>query len=198
MKNQGILLATLIAAIIHHALAFPTGAGGCGGPDVAAVGGQHLDNSLGRPVISTDLQQAAVTVSVGNIVLDPGAVNDLPLGQDLLIGVEAQGLPYLGVLARLQLPDGVNTDGALIPEANTQLADACTAPVVGITHTDNMEKSLATGMLRFDEPFEGGNLSVTIVFVNSKFIVLCLSCTKCHIASHHQDTQLLHCFSLIF
>ena len=149
--------------------AFPSGAGGCDGPGVAAVGGLHTDESDGRPVVQSSLADGAITVTIGDLTLNSETVNEIPAGEDLLIAVEALDIGYLGVLMRLQVPDGIDTeDFFLIPGANTQEAAVCTAPVVGITHTDGDEKTLSTGTLRFDESFSGGFLDVTVVFINSK------------------------------
>jgi len=147
--------------------AFPSGAGGCDGPGVPAVGGLHTDESNGRPVVQSTLADGAIEVTIGDLTLNPDSVNEIPVGEDLLIAVEALDIGYLGVLMRLQV-DGIDTEGALLPGANTQDASVCTAPVVGITHTDNEEKTLSTGTLRVDESFSGGVLDVTVVFINSK------------------------------
>ena len=147
--------------------AFPSGAGGCMG-GMAAVEGFHLDMSNGRPVVGGTLADGAIRVTVGDVLLDVDTVNEIPIGQDLLVGVEADDISFLGVLVRLQAPDGVDTTSALIPEANVGPASVCVPPVVGITHTNDDEKTMATGTLRFDEEIDGITLDVTIVFLNGK------------------------------
>jgi len=171
MNNFVLLLTLLVGTVGNFATvgAFPYGAGGCAGPNEAAVGGLHLDDSGRRPVAQGALADGAIQVTVGGNVLSPTTINDLDVGEDLVIEVEALDIPFLGVLVRLEVPDGVETEGALIPGVNTKQADVCLPPLAGITHIDGAEKVLTAGNLRFDEEFEGGNLTVTVVFINSKF-----------------------------
>jgi len=161
--------------------AFPTGAGGCAGPGEPAVGGSHVDTvgEGGNPRLVTagNLNDGAIQVTIGDVVLDPNTVNTLPISEDLLVAVEALDIPYRGVLVRLQAPDGVDTQGALIPGANTKSADdVCQAPVLGITHTDRSEKTLATGTFRFEEEVDDIALDVTIVFINGKYTRAMVQC----------------------
>jgi hypothetical protein len=164
-----VTLVSLLLLRNHNELvvdAFSTGAGGCDG-GTAAVGGLHLDTSNGRPVESGTLTDGAIRVTIGTQVLSETAVTDVPIGQDLLISVDALDLAYLGILVRLEAPVGVNTAGALLPGPNTQGTDVCAAPIVGITHTDSTEKEMITGTIRFDEEVLNVALDVSIVFVNS-------------------------------
>jgi hypothetical protein len=146
--------------------AFRTGAGGCDG-GMAAVGGLHLDNSNGREVMESTLSEGAISVSINGQILSTTTQTDLPIGRDLVLSVNADDIPYKGVLVRLEAPSGVATGGALVPDANTQNAIICMSPVVGITHTDSSEKSMATGTIRFDEEVLNVALDVTVVFENS-------------------------------
>jgi len=173
MKNPLLLACLAAASCLNRQLtavsALPNGAGGCDGPGVEAVGGFHLDTTDGRPVVGGSLVDGQIVVTVGGVTLDPNAVNELPAGEDLLLGVEGTDITFRGVLARLQTPDGVDATGALLPEANTRFADVCTGDnVVGITHTDPADKNLATGIFRVDEELDGLRLDVTIVFLNCK------------------------------
>lgn len=171
MKNC-FLLAALVATSWFRRKpsivdAFPDRAGGCMG-GMTAVEGSHLDSSNGRPVVGGTLADGAIRVTVGDILLDVNTVNELPVGQDLLVGVEADDIMFLGVLVRLQAPDGVDTTGALIPGANVGLESTCLSPVIGISHMNSDPKTMATGTFRFDEEIEGITLDVTIVFLNGK------------------------------
>ena len=171
MKNCFVLVALVAMSWFREEPsmvdAFPDGAGGCMG-GMAAVEGLHLDTSNNRPVVGGTLADGAIRVTVGDLLLDVNTVNELPVGQDLLVGVEADDIMFLGVLVRLQAPDGVDTTGALIPGANVGPASACSSPIVGITHMNRDPKTMATGTLRFDEEIEGITLDVTIVFLNGK------------------------------
>lgn len=171
MRTRHLLAALVAESCFHDRLslvdAYPSGAGGCMG-GAAAVEGYHLDTADGRPVVGGTLADGAIRVTVGDVLLDANTVNEIPAGQDLLVGVEADDLSFLGVLVRLQAPDGVDTTGALIPGANVGPANACASPVVGFTHTDSEEKMMATGTLRLDEESDGITLDVTIVFLNCK------------------------------
>jgi hypothetical protein len=161
---------SLLALFVCNLLgvhAFSTGAGGCEG-GMAAVGGMHLDDSNGRVVRESTLAQGAIEVSIGSQILSTATTTDVPIGQDLVLSVIANDIQYKGVLVRLEAPSGVATAGALMPGANTQNAIVvCKAPIVGITHTDNSEKNMATGTIRFDEEVLNVALDVTVVFENS-------------------------------
>lgn len=165
MTPRSFAAALLVLLVSSQVDAFPGGAGGCEG-GMAAVGGFHLDTSNNRPVVPGTLSDGAIAVTVGGTTLNANTTVDLPVGQDLPIAVLAEDIPYLGVLVRLQAPSGVDTTGALVPGANTQIAAVCAAPVQGITHTNNSQKTMAMGMIRFDEQVLGATLDVTVVFIN--------------------------------
>lgn len=177
MRNPLLLACLAAASYLNSQItavgANPDGAGSCNGPGVAAVGGSHLDSNDGRPVVGGSLVDGQIFVTVGGVTLDSSAVNELPAGEDLLLGVEGTDITFKGVLARLQTPDGVDAAGALVPMANTRSADyVCTDEnVVGITHVDNEDKNLATGIFRVDEELDGLRLDVTVVFLNCKSIL---------------------------
>jgi hypothetical protein len=169
IRIRATLVSLLLLLSHHHELvvdAFSTGAGGCEG-DMAAAGGLHLDTSNGRQVMDGTLADGDIRVTIGTQVLSETTATDVPIGQDLLITVDALDISYLGVLVRLEAPTGVDTAGALLPGSNTQNAGVCTAPVLGITHTDSSEKTMVTGTIRFDEEVLNVALDVSIVFVNN-------------------------------
>jgi hypothetical protein len=165
-RSTAVSLLALFVCHLSWVDAFSTGAGGCDG-GMAAVGGMHLDDSNGREVRESTLAQGAIEVSIGSQILSAATTTDVPIGQDLVLSVIANDIQYKGVLVRLEASSGVATAGALMPGANTQNAIVCTAPIVGITHTDNSEKNMATGAIRFDEEVLNVALDVTVVFENS-------------------------------
>lgn len=146
--------------------AFSSGAGGCEG-GMAAVGSTHLDNSNGRPVMSGVFEDGDIQVMLDGVVITPNTPMDVPIQQDVMISVNALDVSYLGILIRLEAPSGVDTVGSLVPGANTQLANACSSPIIGITHTDSTEKTMVTGTLRFDTEVSDVILDISIVFVNN-------------------------------
>jgi hypothetical protein len=165
--NKALLLQLLLLSSYNviTTRAFSNGAGGCDG-NTAAVGGFHLDTSNNRPVMSGTFTDAAIEVTLDGQVILPNTPVDVPIQQDVMISVIATDVTYLGVLVRLEAPGGVDTAGSLIPGANTQLANVCAAPVLGITHTDSSEKSMSTGTLRFDAETTDVVLDITVVFFN--------------------------------
>jgi hypothetical protein len=165
-RSTAVSLLALFVCHLSWVDAFSTGAGGCDG-GMAAVGGMHLDDSNGREVRESTLAQGAIEVSIGSQILSAATTTDVPIGKDLVLSVIANDIQYKGLLVRLEASSGVATAGALMPGANTQNAIVCTAPIVGITHTDNSEKNMATGAIRFDEEVLNVALDVTVVFENS-------------------------------
>jgi hypothetical protein len=164
--TAAMMVVPSLLLLVDPATAWPKGAGGCEG-GVAAVGGLHLDKSDGRAVAPGDLFQGVIRVTIQGQELDPATPKDVPTNEDLLITVEAGDLPYLGLLIRLEAPNGVDTKGALVKGANTQNSGQCKPPIVGITHFNREEKKMATGTIRFDEEVDGVQLDVTVVFINS-------------------------------
>lgn len=160
------LFLTALFLLLNSVAGFPGGAGGCGGGS-AAVAGFHLSDGNDRPVVPGTLLDGVIRVSIEGIELTPGSPVDVPTNKDLIITVEAGDIAYLGLLIRLEAPAGVDTDGALVEGANTQVTATCSAPIVGITHTNNEEKTMSTGTIRFDEGVDGVQLDVTVVFLNN-------------------------------
>ena len=160
-----LLLLSTYNGIILRVEAFSSGAGGCDG-DMAAPGGFHLDTSNNRPVMSGTFAESAIEVMLDGQIILPNTPVDVPIQQDIMISVNALDITYLGVLVRLEAPNGIDTVGSLVPGANTQMANACAAPIIGITHTDSSEKSMVTGTLRFDTETPDVVLDISIVFFN--------------------------------
>jgi hypothetical protein len=68
----------------------------------------------------------------------------------------------------LQAPDGTVTDTAISCGDDQDLAEACVAPIVGCTHSDNTDKFEVTGgTVRFDSITKGVLIDVTVVFQNN-------------------------------
>ena len=164
-----IVTSLLLFLFRYHDLvvdAFSTGAGGCNG-GMAAAEEFHLDESNGREVRGGALIDGEIVVSIGGQILTVTNAIDVPIGEDLLLSVNAEDIEYKGVLVRLEAPSGVDTGGALLPGANTQVAQVCSDPIIGITHTDSATKSMSTGTIRFDEEVLNIALDITVVFENS-------------------------------
>lgn len=156
---------SVLASSSRHIHGFSSGAGGCEG-NGPAVQGFHLNTDNDRPVVPGDLEEGQIRVLIGTQTLDPSQTVEIPTGEDLLLQVIADDISFLGVLARLEFPDSFDTTGTLVPGANTQDASVCTDPnVEGITHGDNMGKTMATGTVRVDSEVDA-TLDVTVVFVN--------------------------------
>ena len=147
--------------------AFPVGAGGCAG-GMPAVSGFHLNITNGRNVMGASLTDGAILVQIGSTLLNASAVVRFPVGEDLPISVavNSSDLPYKGVLVRLEAPAGVSTSAALMPGMNTDVAEICFDPIIGITHTDNSTKTVSAGTIRFDEEVSNVTLDITVVFIN--------------------------------
>ena len=144
--------------------AFSTGAGGCSGGE-PAVGATHLGGD--RSVQSSGLSEAGISVTIDAVELSPTQPIDVPVGSDLVVTIDSSSITYLGALVRLEAPNGVDTSTALSPAVNMQDANVCVSPIAGITHENSNEKSLSTGMLRFDEAVNGVFLDITVVFSNN-------------------------------
>lgn len=159
-------LATFLLLLFQkEASANRIGAGSCAA-EMAAVSGDHLDTTGGRPVRLISLVDVGIVMQIGTTVLDESVVNDFPVGQDFQISVTATGPQYKGVLVRLEAPMGVNTVAALMPGTNTAISTRCVSPIIGITHTGNGLKSTSTGTIRFDTEVLDVMLDITVVLVN--------------------------------
>lgn len=161
-------LFTALLLLVYKTSAFPNGAGGgCNITGMAAVAGSHLNSTNNRTVIEGTLYDGEINVTVGGIVLSNKTSTVLPINQDLVIAVQADKIPFKGVLVRLQAPAGVDTTGALVPQENTKIEATCVAPVVGITHTGSELKMNATGIVRFDRQVLNATFDITVVFINN-------------------------------
>jgi hypothetical protein len=144
--------------------AFPTGAGGCQ-TGAAAVNGLHLQNGPGE----STLEGLGIQISVDGDVLSPGAPVTVAAGADHTVTVTATGTPFKGFLLALSASTGeTDLSTALTPVDNTteQPAGVCDAPVVGVTHTSNADKTTASATLSLDGSADL-NLDVTVVLQNS-------------------------------
>jgi hypothetical protein len=163
-SNIAFLAASLL---IFHAKAFPKGAGGCeAGAAVETEGSPHWKVGEGKSFRKGTFEDSGIVVSIASVPLSTSIGNIFPTGRDLDINVQATQEPFKGIWIRLERSDGKNSYGCLSPVKNTQDADFCQSPAVGITHKDDTVKSEASGSLRFDEEASSVSLDITIVYAN--------------------------------
>lgn len=145
---------------------FSSGAAGCAG-DGPAVGGAHIDGTLGNKNITTiSFKERNVTLQIGGIVVPQDGTGSVVV--ETITDIVVSGINIKGVLFRLSAPDNsYNTTGIIKPLVNTRTAFACTAPVVGITHTSAVDKPFVTGTLLFPKPVNGIVLDLTLVWFNN-------------------------------
>ncbi|GKY90714.1 hypothetical protein MPSEU_000044800 [Mayamaea pseudoterrestris] len=163
--NTLLLAASLLASsTFHYATAFPTGAGGCSGGG-AAVQGEHLDGS--KDLTSGSLEEAGFQVLLDGTQLSESDDFVIEVGKDAVLTLVATGgTPFKGVLMRVEASDvDVQDTAALTPSDNVQNAGVCAAPVGGVTHFNNDEKTSASATLRFDTATDV-TLDVTVVVAN--------------------------------
>lgn len=160
----GVVASTLLVTPVYG---FSNGAGGCVGRE-AAVYDFHLDSSNGRPVSNNTLEAGGVLVSIGDILLQTDEVQNLSISQDHIVTIASFPFPMRGMLLRIEAPsDSIDTTGAILPGSLLQSAMVCEAPVVGVTHIDNSDKTIVTSTIRFDEVVQSVSLDITVVFINS-------------------------------
>jgi len=143
-------------------LGFPGGAGGCdgGGP---AVNGSHLT----RPeTINATFAERGIEVFIEGNPVTPGETYGLQAGNSIEVEIVAAQNQFRGALIRLEPLAGQDVIGGLTPGTNASPAEICEAPVVGISHFDNLLKSSFSGTLQVDEPGET-SLDITVVEINS-------------------------------
>lgn len=143
-------------------LGFPFGAGSCIGGE-AAVGGSHL---LPAETISATFAERGIQVSIGGNIVTPDQTFGLLAGDSLEVEIVATQNQFRGALIRLEPLADQDVMGGLTPGTNAVLADICTDPVVGITHSDNELKESFSGTLMVDSLGEAV-LDITIVEINS-------------------------------
>jgi hypothetical protein len=158
-----LLLATSML-LPAPAAGFPSGAGGCvtGEPSVS---GPHVPSASGDLTLSGN----GIEVSVDGTVLDPDTPLSISAGEEHVITITATGAtPFRGYLMALSTSAGTDLSAALAPEddAAGQAASVCAAPLFGITHTSNADKTEVSSVFSLDEETEL-ILDVTVVIVNS-------------------------------
>jgi hypothetical protein len=155
----------LCVAAAPEVRAYPNGAGSCIGGK-AAVGGAHFLQSF---VYSGYVSAGPMVITMAETALDASVLQELEVGVEYKIRVNSSSTyPYKGILIRVEAASSfVNlTQENLKPAWNTHAAIACEAPVVGITHVDNVEKNITSGILRMDQPgivF----MDITVVGINN-------------------------------
>jgi hypothetical protein len=159
-----LLLLTTSFLLPAPVVGFPSGAGGCvtGEPSVS---GPHVPSTTG------DLTLAGndIEVSVDGTVLDPSTPLAIAAGEEHVITISATGAtPFRGYLLALSTASGLDLSAALVPQNDTigQTATACTAPLFGVTHTSNSDKTQVSAFFSLDGEAELV-LDVTVVILNS-------------------------------
>jgi cell division septation protein DedD len=156
----------IAASLVSRITAFSTGAGGCeGGAAVEVEGSPHLEIGNGKEVRKGNFEDHGIVVSIDYVPLSTSSGNVFPTGRDLDITVQATR-SFKGILIRLERSDGKDNDVSIIPIKNTQDAEACQSPAIGITHMDSTPKSEASGSIRFDEEVSCVALDITVVFAS--------------------------------
>jgi hypothetical protein len=142
---------------------FPSGAGGCTGGE-AAVGGVHLT----RPETANGtLAQTGITVAIDGTPLEVNKTLTFLPNTDLEITIEGTDFDFKGFLMRVQAPTGYDTTDVILPNDDfAKVADACSAPITGITHVDSSDKPIATGVVNFPEEVDSVDFDITVVFLN--------------------------------
>ena len=170
-------LGLLFPAIIVQA--YPYGAGGCAAGR-ESVNRMHFDADS---VSGGTLAEKGVTVTVNGMdLVDPQAeppFPTFPIGQDLSLSVTANEAPMRGILVRAEALDGSDAaaDSLLLDSSSSsslqllQPSSVCAAldiPISGVTHTSNVDKTIAEGIsFRLDRANAAVLLDVTVVFVNN-------------------------------
>jgi hypothetical protein len=155
---------TLFASSAH---AFSSGAGGCSGGQ-AAVMDFHLSAEGGKASTTGSLADGGVGLLLDGVPLDAMLATASNFSTaDIHVLTLAGTSPYRGMLVRLSAPSGVDTTSSLLEvSADLQDASSCSAPVVGITHTNSDLKN--TQSMSLFLPSEGEvTIDVTVVFANN-------------------------------
>jgi hypothetical protein len=176
-----LLSITTIITTVPTAQAYSNGAGACMG-GMAAVGGFHLDaqnseTGADRTVLSGELSEGMVSVLIdnnANTPLDFTQPYNLNTQTDFTITVvtTSDRGGYKGILLRFSNADNTidaATQILLEPvDSLLQISTVCGTDetnTVGLTHTDNSEKTSVNAIIRFDAPGTV-QLDITIVGAN--------------------------------
>jgi hypothetical protein len=131
---------------------------------MAAVDGRHLDNSNGRLVVEGSLDEGGLEFQLNGMTMEPNTPTEVLVDTEYVASIVATGDTFFrGALIRLEGVDG-NFD--FEEEENSQIASVCSPPVVGVTHTDNDEKTILSGRVTFDATGDA-TFDVTAVFSNN-------------------------------
>lgn len=147
---------------------FPNGAGGCG--VAPSVNGKHLDigtTEAPRTVTVVDFAtgERNVTIRVAGVKYVAGTTAFLQAGKTYEITLT--GNNFKGFLIRLAgNPVTVPLAGTIVPASSAgQVAPVCTAPTVGVTHVDNINKNEAKATLKFKSAVNV-TVGITVVYNN--------------------------------
>ena len=166
--------------------ALSTGAAGCGSTDgdgEAAVEGMHLTNENGVQQYD-DFQARNLQFSINDIPINPSS-SSRPLLQpngiyEMKLTALQQSQPFKGALIRVE-HDGNDDDydetlssfQLTSFSSNAQSAEACTLPVIGITHKDSKPKLEMSATFMFapntanDDAERTISIDITVVDYNN-------------------------------
>jgi hypothetical protein len=155
----------LVSGFLASAKAFSTGAGGCagGGP---AVGGLHLS----KTAVTGSFTTGGLSLLVNGKKITNGGTVTININSLYSLMVDRGTKKYKGILYRLA-PVGTVPKTAYqftpVPgNVNTEVASACSSPVVGVTHSNAILKNKVPANLKVTK-VATFTLGITIVVVNS-------------------------------
>lgn len=160
MKLVFSALVIVVAFFAGEVSAYPNGAGGCSGGK-AAVGAPHLDTSNGKVVEEVPFADSGVIFEINSQEVHPNVETSIYSG---LYNFSVTGGPFKGALIRVEQGDGTSLSFAPISPA--QFATACVAPAHGVTHTDNSEKTVLSGLFQTSST-KNVTVDLTVVFANN-------------------------------
>ena len=161
-------LLTLVLLCLSSVVAYPTGAGGCGG-GAAAVGGPHLGAT------------SAITGSIEDFgaILYFGAVDKLVAGETTNFTSNSEHTliitsdrSFRGVLFRLTSADtSFDTRGSLTVSPDLpvleQISQVCfDEGIAGVTHLNNTDKTVTQAVIWTKQPVDSLLLEITLVVSN--------------------------------
>lgn len=168
LDNFLLFVLLSLSTVQEGVVAFPNRAGGCSGGG-AAVSGNHVSSS--KEITTGSIEDNGYQVAInGEVLSGTGSTFQITPGVDNEITVSSSADdPFRGFLIRVGWPEQVDIEPlwTFTPETNAQTAVVCFIRAVGVCHTNNEDKNLASMILRLDEEIEGITLDVTVVKANN-------------------------------
>ena len=163
IKTKSMMFARLllVALCIAAAGAFPSAPGSCNSPN--PLGSVHLNSGT-----SGALSKYGIVLKIGGKPVTPGTAFSFKAGKSLAITLSSTKT-FKGFLIRIS-KGTLNTVGYLKKGADTktQVLGLCTnAKIGGISHTNNLGKTLVSGFISVPTARTGLTLEVTVVVQNS-------------------------------